>query len=92
MNVYQMSMVAVVGLCIATRMAKTLIQWAGDQGWEGIEANSFEDIPMLYQMTGCAGHTFWEKCGFRRGRARGWDEEITDPGFEYSMDLEGSPT
>jgi GNAT superfamily N-acetyltransferase len=49
---------------IATRMAKGLIQWAGDHGWEGIEANSFEDIPILYQWTGCAGHTFWEKLGF----------------------------
>jgi len=49
---------------IGTRMAKTLIQRAKDHGWEGIEANSFEDIPILYQVTGCAGHTFWEKLGF----------------------------
>ena len=28
-----------------------------------------------------------EKCGFKRGKARGWDEHITDPGFEYYLDL-----
>jgi hypothetical protein len=50
---------------IATRMAKALIEWARDQGWEGIEAPSFEDIPILYQWTGNAGHTFWEKLGFQ---------------------------
>jgi hypothetical protein len=49
---------------IATRMAKALIQWARGHGWESIEAPSFEDIPILYQWTGNAGHTFWEKLGF----------------------------
>jgi len=50
---------------IATRMVKVLIQWAKANGWEAIEANSFEDLPLLYQVTGNAGHTFWEKLGFR---------------------------
>ena len=50
---------------IATRMVKVLIQWARENGWEAIQANSFEDLPLLYQMTGNAGHTFWEKLGFR---------------------------
>ena len=50
---------------IATRMAKALIDWAKGNGWDAIQANSFEDIPILYQVTGCAGHTFWEKLGFR---------------------------
>jgi GNAT superfamily N-acetyltransferase len=49
---------------IATRMAKRLIQWATEHGWEGIEAPSFEDIPILYRWTGNAGHTFWRKLGF----------------------------
>jgi GNAT superfamily N-acetyltransferase len=50
---------------IATRMIKVLIQWARENGWEAIQANSFEDLPLLYQVTGNAGHTFWEKLGFR---------------------------
>lgn len=49
---------------IGTRMARCLIQWAQANGWEGIEADSFEDIPLIYDMTGSAGHTFWEKIGF----------------------------
>ena len=50
---------------IATRMVKALIDWATQNGWKAIQANSFEDIPLLYQVTGNAGHTFWEKLGFR---------------------------
>jgi hypothetical protein len=50
---------------IATRMVRNLIGWAIANGWERIEADSFEDLPVIYQSTGCAGHTFWEKLGFR---------------------------
>lgn len=49
---------------IGARMVKTLIQWAKANGWEHIEANSFEDIPIIYEITGNAGHSFWEKLGF----------------------------
>lgn len=50
---------------IGTRMVRALIKWAKATGWEGIEADSFEDIPLIYEVTGSAGHTFWEKLGFR---------------------------
>jgi len=50
---------------IGTRMVRALIQWAKANGWERIEADSFEDIPIIYEMTGSAGHTFWQKLGFR---------------------------
>jgi hypothetical protein len=36
-----------------------------ENGWQAIQANAFEEIPILYQISGCAGHTFWEKVGFR---------------------------
>ena len=49
---------------IGSRMVKALIQWAKTHGWERIEADSFEDIPIIYEITGSAGHTFWEKLGF----------------------------
>ena len=45
-------------------MVKTLIQWAKAKGWDRIEAKSFEDIPIIYEITGSAGNTFWEKLGF----------------------------
>jgi N-acetylglutamate synthase-like GNAT family acetyltransferase len=50
---------------IGTRMVRALIEWAKANGWERIEADSFEDIPIIYDITGSAGHTFWEKLGFR---------------------------
>ena len=49
---------------IGTRMVKTLIQWARAKGWEHIEAHAFEEIPLIYEVTGCAGYTFWQKFGF----------------------------
>ncbi len=49
---------------IGTRMAETLIQWARENGWEHIEADAFEEIPYIYEVTGSAGYTFWEKLGF----------------------------
>ncbi|KKK93879.1 hypothetical protein LCGC14_2688460, partial [marine sediment metagenome] len=49
---------------IGTRMARALIEWAKANGWERIEADSFEDLPIIYEGTGSAGHTFWEKLGF----------------------------
>ena len=51
--------------CIGTRMVRCLMEWARANGWEGIEADSFEDLPIIYEITGSAGHTFWEKQGFR---------------------------
>jgi GNAT superfamily N-acetyltransferase len=50
---------------IGTRMVGALIDWARGNAWERIEADSFEDIPIIYEMTGSAGRAFWEKMGFR---------------------------
>jgi len=49
---------------VGTRMVRTLIEWAKANGWERIEADSFEDLPIIYEITGSAGHTFWEKLSF----------------------------
>jgi hypothetical protein len=49
---------------LGTRMVRTLIQWAAASGWEYLEAEAFEDLPIIYQITGSAGHSFWEKLGF----------------------------
>ena len=50
---------------IGTRMVRSLIQWAKTNGWEHIEVDAFEDIPLIYEMTGSAGHIFWQKLGFQ---------------------------
>lgn len=60
---------------LATRMALELVRWAGERGWRAIEANAYEEIPMLYAISGVAGKRFWEKIGFRVVRAD------TEPGM-----------
>ena len=49
---------------IGGRMVRALAEWAAARGWAGIEARAFEDIPIVYEITGSAGRTFWEKQGF----------------------------
>jgi GNAT superfamily N-acetyltransferase len=49
---------------IGSRMVKALIPWAADRGWERIEADAFEDLPIIYEITGSAGPAFWQKLGF----------------------------
>jgi len=49
---------------LATRLGRELIRWAKKQGWQAIEATAYEEIPMLYAISGVAGRRFWEKLGF----------------------------
>lgn len=49
---------------IGLQMGRKMIDWARGRGWRAIEAMSFEDLPIVYEITGGAGHTFWEKLGF----------------------------
>jgi hypothetical protein len=50
---------------IGTRMVNFLNEWAKTKGWERIAVDAFEDIPLIYEITGSAGYTFWQKLGFR---------------------------
>ncbi len=50
---------------IGSRMVRSLIQWAKINGWESIEVDAFEDLPIIYEITGSAGLAFWKKLGFR---------------------------
>ena len=68
---------------LGSQMVQYLVEWATAHQWQRIEGWAFEtsDFGWLPDIS------FWEKCEFKRGKARGWDEHITDPGFEYYMDL-----
>ena len=44
-------------------MVRALIEWSTASHWKRIEADAFEDIPIIYEITGSAGRTFWEKSG-----------------------------
>jgi len=50
---------------LATRLARELSRWAEEHGWSSIEANAYEELPMLYAISGAAGRRFWERVGFR---------------------------
>ena len=71
---------------LGTRLVKALIEWARAQGWEHIEAKAFEDLPIIYEITGSAGHTFWEKLGFTLA-GRTPHPELQTPS-EFALTLE----
>jgi hypothetical protein len=71
---------------LGTRMVMALIQSARANRWEGIEADSFEDLPLIYEVTDKAGHTFWEKLGFHLA-ARHPHPHLQN-GNEFAMMLE----
>ena len=68
---------------LGSQMVRYLVEWARANGWERIQGWAFEKSEFGW----LPDIVFWEKCGFKRGQARGWDEHITDPGFEYYMEL-----
>jgi len=49
---------------LATMMARALLEWARASGWTAIEAVAYEDLEVLYAVTGQAGEGFWRKLGF----------------------------
>lgn len=66
---------------LGTAMARELIQWAADRGWSAIEATAYQDLPVIYAITGQTGRSFWRRLGF---------EEIVEevePGFEEAEGL-----
>ena len=54
---------------LATRLVRELVRWAGSGGWGAIEATAYEEIPMLYAVSGVAGRRFWKRLGFKVVRA-----------------------
>ncbi len=50
---------------LGSRLVRTLIDWARSNQWQAIEASAFEDLPIIYEITGSAGQTFWTKLGFQ---------------------------
>ena len=66
---------------IGTRMARALIEWAREKGWQAAEATAYEDLDALYAVTGVAGKTFWEKLRFEAA------EVGTEPAFGQYPEL-----
>ena len=49
---------------LAKRMVHELVRWGRERGWRAIEAGAFEDIDVLYAVSGGCGRRFWERLGF----------------------------
>jgi hypothetical protein len=71
---------------IGLRMGRAMIDWARGRGWRWIEAMSFEDLPIVYAITGGAGHTFWEKLGFALVERRPFPYLQEFPDFVRSLE------
>jgi hypothetical protein len=50
---------------LAVHMAHEMISWAKAHGWDSIETVAYEEIPLLYAISGAAGRKFWEELGFK---------------------------
>ncbi|NLH18380.1 MAG: GNAT family N-acetyltransferase [Phycisphaerae bacterium] len=71
---------------IGLRMCRAMIEWARGRGWRAIEAMSFEDLPIVYEITGGAGHTFWEKLGFTLAERRPFPYMQEFPDFVRTLE------
>jgi hypothetical protein len=45
-------------------MVERLKSWAREEGWDAIEATAYQDLPLVYEVTGNAGRSWWEDLGF----------------------------
>jgi len=45
-------------------MVERLKSWARNEGWDAIEATAYQDLPLVYEVTGNAGRRWWEDLGF----------------------------
>ncbi len=64
---------------IGSGMARALVEWARASGWRAVEAYAYQDLPLIYAITGTAGKRFWDKLGFR----------VAEAGVEQAMVGEG---
>jgi hypothetical protein len=49
---------------VGSAMIRELISWAKQNRWSSVTAKAYNDLPAIYEITGQAGRTFWEKLGF----------------------------
>ncbi len=75
---------------IGTVMARYLVEWARENGWERIQGWTFgnPDIDDAYRWL--PSIEFWEKADFQRGKARVFDPDsphTNKPGFDFSIEL-----
>jgi len=49
---------------VGRALVERLKSWAREEGWEAIEATAYQDLPLVFEITGNAGRVWWEGLGF----------------------------
>jgi GNAT superfamily N-acetyltransferase len=49
---------------VGRAMVERLKSWAREEGWEAIEATAYQDLSLVYEITGNAGLNWWKGLGF----------------------------
>lgn len=70
---------------LGSRLVRELIAWAQGRGWDAIEAIAYEDLPIIYEITGQAGRRWWEKLGFRLVKTEVEPEFLNEGEFVQTM-------
>jgi hypothetical protein len=71
-------------------MARYLVDWAGELGWERLQGWAFAEPGIGEAYRWLPSIQFWEKAGYQRGKSCVFDpsDPITNqPGFEFFADL-----
>ena len=71
---------------VGRAMVERLKSWATDEGWEAIEATAYQDLPLVYEITGNAGRSWWESLGFRVTKSL--EEEVMKEYGDFLQTLE----
>lgn len=69
-------------------MVERLKSWARNEGWEAIEATAYQDLPLVYEVTGNAGRRWWEDLGFHAMQSTE-EEAMKDYGdFVHTLEIQ----
>ena len=76
---------------IGSAMARYLVDWAREAGWERIEGWAFANPEENDAYVWIPSVQFWEKAGMQREQSRVFDpsDPITSkPGYDFAIDLQ----
>ncbi len=71
---------------VGRALVERLKSWARGEGWEAIEATAYQDLPLVFEVTGNAGRNWWEGLGFRVMESQ--EEEVMKDYGEFLRTLE----
>jgi GNAT superfamily N-acetyltransferase len=73
---------------VGRAMVERLKSWAREEGWDAVEATAYQDLPLVFEVTGNAGRQWWEELGFHVRESmeeeamRGYDDFVHTLGIQ----------